>query len=88
MTTGETTIPIRMPAQLAAKLDAIAHRKYLNRTEVIIEACSRYCQVQDLRDEQFPESTRNLFINLARYDDDFRKLLREALREDMTGATS
>jgi hypothetical protein len=34
--------------------------------------------------EQFPETMRNIFFDLARHDNEFRKTLREVLRDDPT----
>jgi hypothetical protein len=38
-----------------------------------------------MNSEQFPETMRNIFFNLARHDDEFRKTLREVLQDDPTG---
>jgi hypothetical protein len=85
MTREETTVTLTMPTGLVEKLDTIAKAKYLKRADVIIDACAYYCQFYDMNSEQFPETTRNIFFNLARYDDEFRKMLREVLRDDPTG---
>lgn len=85
MTRDEITLTIRMPATLIEKLDTISKQKYLDRNDIIIDACAYYCQFFDMNSERFPETTRNIFFNLARYDDEFRKLLREVLRDDPTG---
>ena len=88
MTREETTISVTMPTGLIEKLDTIAKLKYLKRADVIIDACAYYCQFHDMNSEQFPETTRNVFFNLARYDDEFRKTLREVLKDDPTGELS
>jgi hypothetical protein len=85
MTRDETTITLKMPTGLVEKLDTIAKVKYLKRDDVIIDACAYYCQFYDMNSEKFPETTKNIFFNLARYDDEFRKMLREVLRDDPTG---
>jgi hypothetical protein len=85
MTREETAITMKMPTGLVEKLDTIAKVKYLKRDDVIIDACAYYCQFYDMNSEKFPETTRNIFFNLARYDDEFRKTLREVLRDDPTG---
>jgi hypothetical protein len=85
MTRDETTLTIRLPATMVEKLDTIARQKYLERNDIIIDACAYYCQYYDMNSERFPETTRNIFFNLARYDNEFRKILREVLREDPTG---
>ena len=85
MPRDETAISIKMPTGLVEKLDTIAKQKYLKRADVIIDACAYYCQFYDMNSEQLPETTRNIFFNLARYDDEFRKTLREVLRDDPTG---
>lgn len=85
MTRDEIAISMKMPAGLVEKLDTIAKQKYLKRTDIIIDACAYYCQFYDMNREQFPETTRTIFFNLARYDDEFRKTLREVLRDDPTG---
>jgi metal-responsive CopG/Arc/MetJ family transcriptional regulator len=84
MTRNETSISLKMPTLLVEKLDTIAQQKYLNRSDVIIDACAYYCQYQDMNSERFPETTRNILFNLARHDDEFRKMLRAVLREDPT----
>jgi len=85
MTRDETAISVKMPTGLVEKLDTIAKLKYLKRADVIIDACAYYCQFHDMNSERFPETTRSVFFNLARYDDEFRKTLREVLRDDPTG---
>ena len=82
MTRNETSISLKMPTMLVEKLDVIAQQKYLNRSDVIIDACAYYCQYQDMNSARFPETTRNIFFNLARHDEEFRKMLRNVLRED------
>lgn len=85
MTRQETTITLEMPTGLVEKLDLIAKQKYMKRSDVIIDACAYYCQFYDMNSERFPETTRNIFFDLARYDEEFRKTLREVLRDDPTG---
>lgn len=82
MTHAETAISLKIPSELVEKLDAIAKQKYLKRTDIIIDACAYYCQFHDMNREQFPETMRNIFFDLARHDDEFRKTLREVLRDD------
>ena len=82
MTRDEPTISLKIPATLVEKLDIIAKQKYLERADIIIDACAYYCQFHDMNSEQFPETMRNIFFNLARHDDEFRKTLREVLRDD------
>ena len=85
MTPHETTTSLKIPVKLMEKLDAIAGQKYRDRSDIIIDACAYYCQFHDMNSEQFPETMRNIFYNLARHDDEFRKTLREVLRDDPTG---
>ena len=85
MTRDEISLTIRMPITLIEKMDTIAKQKYLDRNDIIIDACAYYCQFFDMNSERFPETTRNIFFNLARYDDEFRKLLRDVLHDDPTG---
>jgi hypothetical protein len=84
MTRDETDISLKMPAKLVEKIDFIANQKYLKRDDIIIDACAYYCQFHDMNSARFPETTRNILFNLARYDEEFRKTLREVLREDPT----
>lgn len=84
MTRDETTITLNMPAGLVEKLDIIAKQKYLERSDIIIDACAYYCQYYDMNSERFPETTRTILFNLARYDNEFRKTLREVLRDDQS----
>jgi metal-responsive CopG/Arc/MetJ family transcriptional regulator len=81
MTRDETTISLNMPTGLVDKLDTIAKQKYLNRNDIIIDACAYYCQYYDMNSERFPETTRNILFNLARHDDEFRNTLRDVLRD-------
>ncbi len=85
MTRNETAISLDMPTELVETLDTIARQKYLKRNDIIIDACAYYCQFYDMNSERFPETMRNVFFNLARHDDEFRKTLREVLRDDPTG---
>jgi metal-responsive CopG/Arc/MetJ family transcriptional regulator len=82
MTRDEPAISLKIPATLVEKLDIIAKQKYLERADIIIDACAYYCQFHDMNSEQFPETMRNIFFNLARHDDEFRKTLREVLRDE------
>ena len=82
MTGDETEVSLRMPMGLMEKIDAIAKMKYLTRDSVIIDACAYYCQFHDMNSERFPETMRNVFFDLARHDDDFRRILRELFREN------
>ena len=81
MIRDETTISLNMPKGLVDKLDTIAKQKYLNRNDIIIDACAYYCQYYDMNSERFPETTRNILFNLARHDDEFRNTLRDVLRD-------
>lgn len=85
MTRDEIPIQLKIPATLVEKLDIIAEQKYLERADIIIDACAYYCQFHDMNSEQFPETMRNIFFNLARHDDEFRKTLREVLLDNPTG---
>ena len=82
MTQDEVDISLKMPALLVEKLDIIANQKYLTRSEVIIDACVYYSLYHDMSKERFSQTTRNILFDLARHDDEFRRLLREALRSD------
>ena len=82
MTRDEPTISLNMPATLVEKLDIIAKQKDLERTDIIFYACAYYCQFHDMNSELFPVTMRNIFFNLARHDDEFRKILREVLRDE------
>jgi hypothetical protein len=84
MTRDDVDISLKMPPKLVEKIDIIANQKYLKRDDVIIDACAYYCQFQDMNSARFPETTRNILFNLARYDEEFRKTLREVLKEDPT----
>jgi metal-responsive CopG/Arc/MetJ family transcriptional regulator len=81
MTRDETEILVKLPTGLLEKLDAIAKLKYLARNDVIIDACAYYCQFHDMNSEQRPETMKNVLFDLARHDDEFRKTLRDVLRE-------
>ncbi|MFA4849918.1 MAG: hypothetical protein WC626_09345 [Methanoregula sp.] len=85
MTHDEPPISLIIPATLLEKLDIIAKQKYLDRADIIIDACAYYCQFHDMNSERFPETMRNIFFDLARHDDEFRKILREVLMDDPTG---
>jgi len=80
----ETEIKIKIPNGLVEKLDAIARLNSLNRSDVIIDACAYYCQFHDMNSEKFPETMRNVLFDLARHDGEFRKTLRDVLRDDLT----
>jgi hypothetical protein len=82
MTLNETDVSLRMPTGLVEKIDAIAKVKYLPRGSVIIDACAYYCQFHDMNSERFPETMRNVFFELARHDEEFRRILRELFREN------
>lgn len=77
----ETEIKIKMPNGLVEKMDAIARLKYLNRADVIIDACAYYCQFHDMNSEKFPETMRNVLFDLAQHDGEFRKTLRDLLHD-------
>jgi metal-responsive CopG/Arc/MetJ family transcriptional regulator len=81
MTHDETNVSLRMPTGLVEKIDAIAKMKYLTRDNVIIDACAYYSQFHDMNSERFPETMRNVFFDLARHDEEFRRMLRELFRE-------
>ena len=85
MTLNETEVSFRMPTGLVEKIDAIAKMKFLTRDSVIIDACAYYSQFHDMNSERFPETMRNVFFELARHDNDFRRNLRDLLRENPTG---
>lgn len=78
----DTPVSLSIPAALVEKLDTIAKLKYLNREDVIIDACAYYCQFYDMNSERFPETMRSVFFNLARHDDEFRALLRKVVQEN------
>ncbi|MFA6364166.1 hypothetical protein [Methanoregula sp.] len=80
----DTGVSMKIPTGLVEKLDTIAQQKYLNREDVIIDACTFYCQFHDMNSERFPETMRSIFFNLARHDDEFRTLLRQVLQDDPT----
>ena len=88
MTRDETEVSLRMPTGLLEKVDAIATIKYLNRTDIIIDACAYYCQFYDMNSAKFPETMRNVLFDLARHDAEFRKTLRDLLRDDPDADTS
>jgi metal-responsive CopG/Arc/MetJ family transcriptional regulator len=77
-----TAVSLNIPTALVEKLDTIAKLKYLNREDVIIDACAYYCQFYDMHSERFPETMRSIFFNLARHDDEFRKLLRKVVQDN------
>jgi metal-responsive CopG/Arc/MetJ family transcriptional regulator len=85
MTRDETEISLRMPTALVEKIDTIAKMKYLNRADVIIDACAYYCQFHDMNSARFPETMRNVLFDLARHDGEFRKTLRDVIHENPTG---
>ncbi|MGB8220763.1 MAG: hypothetical protein WCE46_10325 [Methanoregula sp.] len=84
MTQEETAVSLKIPTDLVDKLDTIAKQKFLNRDDIIIDACAYYCQFYDMNSERLPETMRNVFFNLARHDDEFRTLLRQVLHNDPT----
>lgn len=81
MTHPEPDICLKMPLALVEKLDAIARQKYINRNDVILDACVYYCQYHDMNNETRPETMRNVLFDLARHDGEFRQTLRDVLRE-------
>jgi len=82
MAPEDTEITVKIPTGLVEKLDTIAKQKYVNREDVIIDACAYYCQFHDMRGEQFPETMRSVFFNLARHDAEFRSLLRQVVQDN------
>ena len=82
MTRNDPAISLKIPATLVEKLDIIAKQKYMERADIIVDACAYYCQFHDMNSEHIPVTMRNIFYNLARHDDEFRKTLREVLRDD------
>ena len=84
MTRDETEIQIKMPTRLVEKLDTIAKQKYLNRADVIIDACAFYSQFYDMHTEKTPLTMRNVLYDLARHDEEFRHTLRDLLRDSPT----
>lgn len=87
MTRPETPITVNMPVELVEKIDTIAKQKYLNRNDIIVDACAFYCQYYDMHSEQLPETTRNIFFNLARHDKEFRQTLRDVLKSGLNTET-
>jgi len=81
MVYDETAVSLKIPTALVDKLDTIAKLKYLNREDVIIDACAYYCQFYDMNSERLPETMRSIFFNLAQHDEEFRRLLRKVLQE-------
>ena len=86
--TDDATISMKLPSKLVEKLDAIAEQKNRDRADIIIDACAYYCQFHDMNSELFPVTMRNIFFNLARHDDEFRKTLRDVLLDDVTANNS
>lgn len=84
MTQRETVITVTLPAELVEKMDTIAKQKYLNRADVITDACAYYCQYYDMTREHMPATMRSIFFNLACHDKEFRKTLRDVLRDGIT----
>jgi metal-responsive CopG/Arc/MetJ family transcriptional regulator len=84
MTHKDTAVSLNIPTELVEKLEDIAKQKFLNRDDIIIDACAYYCQFYDMNSERLPETMRNVFFNLARHDDEFRTLLRQVLHNDPT----
>jgi metal-responsive CopG/Arc/MetJ family transcriptional regulator len=78
----DIVVSLKIPAGLVEKLDTIAKQKFLNREDVIIDACAYYCQFHDMNSERFPETMRSVFFNLARHDDEFRTLLRQVVKDN------
>jgi hypothetical protein len=81
---GETMISLKIPPAVIEKIDTIAKIKCLNREDVIIYACTFYCQFYDMHAEEFPATMRSVFFNLARHDAEFRTLLRQVVQENPT----
>ncbi|HVP97266.1 hypothetical protein [Methanoregula sp.] len=77
-----TAVTVSIPKALIEKLDTIAQIKYLNREDVIIDACAYYCQFYDMHSERSTESMRSILFNLARHDAEFRRLLRKVVQEN------
>jgi len=88
MSHDDTPVSLNISTALVEKLDTIAKLKYLNREDVIIDACAYYCQFYDMNSERFPETMRSVFFNLARHDDEFRALLRKVVKEIATTETT
>jgi metal-responsive CopG/Arc/MetJ family transcriptional regulator len=84
MTHKDTAVSLKIPTELVEKMEDIAKQKFLNRDDIIIDACAYYCQFYDMNNERHPETMRNVFFNLARHDDEFRTLLRQVLHNDPT----
>jgi hypothetical protein len=85
MTRDETEVSLRMPTGLVEKIGAIPKMKYLNRADVISDACAYYCQFHDMHSERFPETMRNVFFDLTSHDDEFRRTIRDLLRGNPSG---
>ena len=88
MTYDDTTISMKLPSKLLEKMDAIAELKDRDRADIIVDACAYYCQFHDMNSEQFPETIRSIYYNLARHDEKFRKTLRDVLLDDATSNNS
>ena len=82
MEQGETNVSIKIPPSILEKLDTIAKLQSIKREDVIIDACAYYCQFYDMHSEEFPETMRSVFFNLARHDGEFRNLLRQVVQEN------
>jgi len=82
MSYDNTPVSVNIPSALVEKLDTIAKLKYLNREDVIIDACAYYCQFYDMNSEQLPVTMRSVLFNLARHDAEFRSLLRKVVQEN------
>lgn len=83
MAPDDTEISVKIPVRLLEKLDDIARQRYVNRSDIIIDACAYYCQYHETRGEQLPMTMRSVFFNLARHDAEFRTLLRQILNNDL-----
>ncbi|PKL57706.1 MAG: hypothetical protein CVV34_06115 [Methanomicrobiales archaeon HGW-Methanomicrobiales-5] len=82
MTPDEIIISLKMSSPLVEKLDTIAKQKSMKRDDVIIDACAYYCQFYDMHSEEFPQTMRSIFFDLARHDTEFRKTLRDVFLDE------
>ena len=84
---GETTFSISMPLKLVKNLDTIAMEKNLKEIDVIIEACTFYCDMHEMNNPPSPATMRNIVFELAHHDNEFRHTIRE-ISHDNTNADS
>ena len=82
MADDATAVTVHIPKALMDKLDTIAQIKYLDRQDIIIDACAYYCQFYDMHSERTNESMRSILFNLARHDAEFRRLLRKVVQDN------